>query len=475
MTAFFTPATGFPDLEIKIAYGLARVGIEAGFEPTIKQQKGFYQIAYKNYCSEQMKRTLLMLLARLLSSGTFFDIGVKAKYKGNYPVNEDVIERIGRLNNIETFFDKVHINKNFNYYKERFCGHDKSINNFGGSSGLILLSSFHAGKPNFRDKISQNFNQNLCELCGYLAVLGFNSFGFTIQLGKDKNRKYIIFLPVSNKEISFNDLLHLLSLQKTMHNFWISDLLPLKAFTIGLLSKVPSLSDIVNDLQMYFHLTQVSKDSRGDTAVEQTAFVDAIPFSKFISNSPYNAATVDNLLGTYKIQPKISPLIEISSILEGSKSKNKRNDLLKFARIYVQETSTNDWTNLLYPETTLYLLKEIAMIRQDIIENEALNSLARTLRYFVREKKYSYADNIRNAKKESRTFEETIAAMLREVRLRLTHGEKIHIPTEEAMKEVFTLANEYFEEIKLALVILAFSFPASTKGVTENIEEVQNA
>jgi len=29
MITLYTPATGFPDLEAKIAYGLARIGIEA--------------------------------------------------------------------------------------------------------------------------------------------------------------------------------------------------------------------------------------------------------------------------------------------------------------------------------------------------------------------------------------------------------------------------------------------------------------
>ncbi|MGB9833259.1 MAG: type I-A CRISPR-associated protein Csa5, partial [Caldisericum exile] len=150
----------------------------------------------------------------------------------------------------------------------------------------------------------------------------------------------------------------------------------------------------------------------------------------------------------------------------------KPDSLLKFARLYVQETSTNNWVNLLYPETVKYLLKEVAMIKQEIIENPALQSLARTLRYFIRERKYGYADDIRNARKDSRDFEETIAKMLREGRLRLEQEEKIHLPTDEEMKEVFRLANEDFENTKTALVILAFSFPS--KAEEEQTVEVQN-
>lgn len=110
------------------------------------------------------------------------------------------------------------------------------------------------------------------------------------------------------------------------------------------------------------------------------------------------------------------------------------------------------------------------MIDQKIIENPAISSLAKTLRYFIREKKYGYADDIRNARLNRRDFEETIAKMLREGELRRLNQEQdkkagkkvenwIHLPKESEIKEIFRLANEDFEATKLALVILAFSFP----------------
>jgi CRISPR type I-A-associated protein Csa5 len=148
--------------------------------------------------------------------------------------------------------------------------------------------------------------------------------------------------------------------------------------------------------------------------------------------------------------------------------------LLKFARLYVFETTPKEgnWINLLYLETADYLLKEVAMIPPNIIENPALQSLARTLRYFIRERKYGYADDIRNARKDSRDFEETIAKMLRESRLRLEQKEKIHLPTDEEIKEIFHLANEDFESTKLALVMLAFSFPSKREEQeTEGVED----
>jgi len=476
MINLYTPATGFPDLEVKIAYGLARVAIEAGYEANIVPQKGFYKIEIEDFLSSKFRQSFLMFLNRLLSSNKFYDLGVKARYKNKYSVTEKVFKEIQQLlqnYGFEQIFSLRQIS-NFNFKKGTFCGH-KNIKKFGGSSGLILLSSFHAGKPYFRDKIFDKFNLNLCEICGYLAVLGLYSFGFIIQMGSSKNKKYMITLPIPEEEIGIDHMYFLMSLQKKLHNFWLSDLIPINTFLIGLLAKVPSLSDIITELQLQFHLTLVSKDNQGDTVVEQTAFIDALALSKYISVSPYNIVTVENLLGNYIRKPKVSSLVELVTSLDNY----DRNSLLKFARLYVQETSTNNWTNLLYLETTNYLLKEVGMIPPNIIENKALQSLARTLRYFIRERKYGYTDDIRNARKESRDFEETIAKMLREGELRRVQQEQdrqagkevknwIYLPKEEEIKEVFRLANDDFESTKLALVMLAFSFPS--KETEEDIK-----
>jgi len=287
-------------------------------------------------------------------------------------------------------------------------------------------------------------------------------------VGRGNNRKYIIVLPVSQKLLGNTDLLRLFASQKTLYNFWLSDLIPLSDFTIGLLSKVPTLAEFIEEIPLSFHLSLVSKDNRGDTVIEQTAFIDTFIYSEFINASPYNANTIEKLLVGL---PKIPSLDAISKVLL---SKDKV-DLTKFARLFTQETSPDNFVNLLYPETSNYLLREVAMIRSEIIKNEAIGSVARTLRYFIRDKKYHYADDIRNARKDSKDFEDTIVKMLREGRLRLEQKELIHLPSEDEIKELFQLANENFDEVKTALVILAFSFPTKREEIEEKIkEEVQN-
>jgi len=94
MLTIYTPATGFPDLEIKIAYGLARVGIEAGYDFSLIPDKGFYRIEFQASDLDKLNSTFLHILSVLLSSDKFFDLGVKARYKNKYPVHEKIIKKL---------------------------------------------------------------------------------------------------------------------------------------------------------------------------------------------------------------------------------------------------------------------------------------------------------------------------------------------------------------------------------------------
>jgi len=479
MITLYTPATGFPDLETKIAYGLARVGIEAGAEVKILLQEECYQINFTGISSQKINKTFVLLSERLLSSSRFYDLGIKARYKSIYPTVDEKGHFKERLRKIDIFsMYRLFNQSSFDFRGQKFCRHN-NIPKFGSpynkevhSGGLVLFSSIHAGKPSWRNNRKNEFNLTLCEVCGYLATLGYISFNFNIKIGKGKNSKYIIVIPVPQKLLRNIDLLKLLASQKTLHNFWLSNLIPISDLTIGLLAKVPTLAEFIEKIPLTFHLSLISKDNRGDTVVEQTALIDTFIHSKFINASSYNASTVEKLLGSRKVLPDISSLNTLNKVLL---HKNKV-ELMKYARLYVQETSTNNWVNLLYPETAKYLLKEVAMIKPEIINNEAISSVARTLRYFIRDKKYHYADDIRNARKDSKDFEDTIVKMLREGRLRLEQEKHIHLPNEDEIKELFQLANENFDEMKTALVILAFSFPTKREEIQEiKGEEVQNA
>ncbi|MCX7914503.1 MAG: hypothetical protein N2511_07960, partial [Thermodesulfovibrionales bacterium] len=72
MITLYTPATGFPDLETKIAYGLARVGIESfGMDKVcVINKAGFYEVNINVDIGlfGKFENTFNLICQRLLSS-----------------------------------------------------------------------------------------------------------------------------------------------------------------------------------------------------------------------------------------------------------------------------------------------------------------------------------------------------------------------------------------------------------------------
>jgi CRISPR type I-A-associated protein Csa5 len=301
----------------------------------------------------------------------------------------------------------------------------------------------------------------------------YSSFVFNIVNKQYKVVQEIVTIPIPRQYINGSRLQEIFSLQHQIRKAFLPEL-PQTLIPLAFLSKIPSSADILEGFDLFVAVLSRQQGYH----VDGLFLIPIENYLNFIWQTPYNIATIDKMLNTFgnKRYPKeaYDALIELNNAIYY----RKPDSLLKFARLYTLETTpkdSNKWTSLLYPETSKYLLKEVAMISSEIIENTALGSLARTLRYFIRQKKYGYADDIRNARKESKDFEDIIAKMLREGRLRLEQKEKIHLPTDEEMKEVFRLANADFDKTKTALVILAFSFPARVEEVSEIQEEVQNA
>lgn len=460
----YTPATGFPDLEAKIAYGLARVGIEAfGMDNvSIQDIGGFYTVTIDANENEYelFEKTFNMLCRRLLSSShiPFSTPGIKGGSAASIIIAEK--EKFS----LESY--KTMVSNAQNRKSENICRHRG--NSVGNIIGFTASTSYHHKRDGIDTSIQQNVPRrptnpkNICKACALLSLLGtwYASFIFSIA------DREVIAIPFPKGEVNGSKLQEIFSLQHQIRKNWFKQEIPQVLIPFVFLSKIPSSADILDGFDLFIAVMS-GRGPRG-YHVDGLFLIQIDNYLGFIKANPYNIATIDILLR----KEAFNSLQELNNAIYN----REITSLPKFARLYVQETSTNNFTNLLYSETAKYLLREVAMINSEIIENTALGSLARTLRYFIRQKKYGYADDIRNARKESKNFEDTIAKMLREGRLRLEQKEKIHLPTDEEMKEVFRLANADFDKTKTALVILAFSFPVRVEEeVTEIIEEVQNA
>ena len=461
MITLYTPATGFPDLEIKIAYGLARVGIEAfGIDSiTIKDNGGFYTITINVNKAKfnLLDATFNMICKRLLSSSyiPFSTPGIAGRSAESLGFKESEILSLEGYR----FISYNAVNRS----TENVC--KCKGNSVGNIIGLAVATSYHHRRDGLDVSIQQNtprrptIPKKICKTCALLSLLGiwYASFIFSIA------DKEIIVIPIPKKEINGSNLQNIFSLQHQLRKDWINQEIPQILIPLIFLSRVPSSADILDGFDIFVAILSRQQGYH----VDGLFLVPISNYLDFLKANPYNIAIVDKMLRNQAY----NALQELNNTIYN----RVPTSLSKFVRLYVYETSNNRFTNLLYPEASKYLLREVAMISPEIIENQALGSLARTLRYFIREKKYGYADDIRNARKEAKDFEDTIAKMLREGRLRLEQKEKIHLPSDEEMKEVFRLANKDFDKTKTALIILAFSFPTRAEETLDTIQEVQNA
>ncbi len=458
----FTPATGFPDLEIKIAYGLARVGIETfGMEKvSIRNMGGYYIITIDAEENEfkKLDTSFNIICKRFLSSSyiPFNTPGITGRSAQNIVIGKEEIFSIINFFSIEP--TQPHKKS------DNCCRHN--FDSVGNVIGFTVSTSFHNKRDglditwqykNPKDKNSPKIPRrptnpgNLCKTCALISLLGmwYASFIFNI---KDRE---VMAIPIPREEIVGADLQSIFSLQHQIRKNYFSQDIPQVIIPFAFLSKIPSSADILEKYDLFVALLSRQQGYHVDG-------IFLIPIEKylaFIKKSPYNIAIIEVMIK----KEAYGALQELNKVIY---YKNPAS-VLSFARLFVKETTTNNFVNLLYPETAKYLLREVAMIPQEIIENSAIASIARTLRYFIRERKYGYADDIRNARKDARDFEETIAKMLREGRLRLEQKEMIHLPTENETKEVFKLANQDFESTKAAIVVLAFSFPSAKEEMGE--------
>lgn len=453
MLTLYTPATGFPDLEIKIAYGLARVGIESYAIDKVKiiPEKGFYSILIDGKV-QSLNTSFNRLLRRILSSDFIPRLtpGITSRSAKDLKIKESEEFDLIKYTKIIEFAEHKE--------SENFCRHKEKtkVSNIIGFTAMATTGvlckrdgldiTSYQGRPRRPTK-----PREICKTCGVLALLGmwFSSFIFSIR------DKEIITIPIPKQEISGEKLGEIFALQHNFRKDWLPQQIPQTIIPLSILSKIPLSADILKEFDL---LITILRRQQG-YHVDGLFIMHIGNYILFIEHSAFNVASIDKML-------ERNAYIALTELNRICYNKDK-STLTKFARLYVQETSTDKFTNLLYPETTMYLLKEVAMISQDVIENPAIVSLSRTLRYFIKEKKYGYADDIRNARKDSKDFEKTIAKMLREGRLRLEQKEKIHIPTNEEIQTVFRLANLDFESTKLALVMLAFSFPSKADDPTQ--------
>jgi CRISPR type I-A-associated protein Csa5 len=468
MLTLYTPATGFPDLEVKIAYGLARVGVEAfGIDRiTICNQGGFYtviaEVDENNY--DRLERTFDLLCKRLLSSSyiPFSTPGIGGRSAESIPVSENEILSLED-------FKSMPVNA-ANKKSENICRHRS--NPVGNIIGFAASTSYHHKRDGIDISIQQNVPRrptnpkNICKVCALLALLGmwYASFIFSVD------DKEVIVIPIPNQKLSGSKLQGIFALQHQIRREWFGQNIPQILIPLILLSKIPSSADILDGFDLFVAVLSRQQGYH----VDGLYIIPVENYLDFIQQTPYNIASIDVMLE----REAYSSLQELNRAIYNKDT----SSLLKFARLFVQETSTKDWINLLYPETTEYLLREVSMIKEEIIKDRSIRSIAKTLGYFVWNKdyqNYSFADGLRNAR-SYKDVRQILEKLEREAKLRYDqevnkqNGNPPHLPHPDDIERINHLMQrdqEYFEQVITTLYLLAFSFESYKTIKIESSEE----
>ncbi len=454
MTILHTPGTGYPELEAKIAFGLARVGLECSDGVEIEPQPGFYRVTVEASANE-LNKALRTLANRGLGAEHQYlgQPGIQVRWYRRYLPEPSELQDVTEVYGRPTTGARSE-------FRDNMCGH-AAVEAWGGSKGFILMASPSVGKPAKRDRPHSEDNLRLCSHCGAMAMLATLNFVFQAQIGDigDRDAKKAVITPIPQQPISADLLTRMQAAQKMMPDRIARGDLPGRTVPLAFVAQSRSAAQLLTEASCLAH-TVIFDPSARDRVIA-THFTSIDSYARFADASAFNTATVRWMLSS--APPLVDPLMQLCRMLTDSNLTARRKTAGIFARSYVAGVSPDD-PRLLYSATASYIGEDVLMIPPEIMTNESINSVASMLRYFVRKRNYGFVDNIRNARYGSHDLERTLSQVLRQAQAEAasaTEGEaRVWLPDDEEVTEVITLASESveaFENVKLALALLGLS------------------
>ncbi|MFQ6099042.1 MAG: hypothetical protein ACE5O2_15030, partial [Armatimonadota bacterium] len=211
------PATGFADLDAKIAFGIARLAMEAsppGSELWLRSRPGYYEVEVDAE-DEELGDAWSTLRRRLLAAEhNYFVPGLPAKYRAQYlPEGRDQVQKdLEARNPASLYSGPPALSSGKPIFGNNLCGHD-DVTPFGGSAGLLLAASPHAGKPYKRDKVQSDSNLRLCAFCGMMVILASRTAVFRLSMGQARG-KTVVLTPVPQEDVNGRGLAAIFAAQK---------------------------------------------------------------------------------------------------------------------------------------------------------------------------------------------------------------------------------------------------------------------
>lgn len=405
----YTPGTPFPDLEAKIAFGLARLAVEVCTDLQMAWDGARYQITVRGNgdLHGRLRLALQAVCRRLLGSEMAYLLpGIQSKYRHLYRPDSDAFPyKDGAA--IDVYLAPPTGGGSAGH---TVCGHRKLGNqplpNYGGSAkgGLLLVHSPHAGKPYARNRVDRRLQQPLCAACGLVAILGTHSACVRADLvSREGSRRppVAVVTPVPRKAVGLAQVRQWLAAQPYANGGRVPGEVPATCLPLVLLTTYPHLAELVQDTAADLHVAAFGADSRGNyTRLLSQHLTAAQRLARFVVADPRCAATVARLVRPRSGQRlDTAPLQLLNTFLHTDGPEAAASAAVRFAREYLvsQEGYGLD------PAVARYLIEEVEAMEKPTVSavfaDPAVQAVGRALRYFTfTEQNYGFVDAIRNAR-----------------------------------------------------------------------------
>jgi len=472
MITLQTPGTGFDDFESRIALGLCRVALDCVEPDKVTLEESFDRYLVHVDIDEAKKEDLAKSLGwwclRLLSNEDFLGqkIGLRPRWREQQSKG---IANFGMDAQKEQAFKEIfqkYLDENQRMRKgsqDSCCGHgyQKEEKIFGA---LEEVFSPQLGQPPKRNKVTNQKTLDLCPSCGILGLLGTASFQLIISLrrtGTTVKEKYFM-MPRFKGKINGETLLGYIATVKHIRPSLYD--VPANSAILALLSSYPHLSRVMqtaNKTELYPTFFISRADTGGNVRryghFEEKAVGNEVLFLGNKDFGSYNVALAQRAYRRAEDKP------ELLGLLSKTLQFKQPQDAVSFYREYA---SVTEGKALVYKESTRFITKEVLKMEEKLIDDPNIGAVASMLRFFVRERKFGYVDNLRSSRSPEE-FEKHVLSALRDAAsihskpedTKTPDEKKLRLPNETNIREFLRLLQGgKFEDVKTLVCLLAFSY-----------------
>lgn len=469
MITLQTPGTGFDDFESRIALGLCRVALDCIDPEQVTLAESFDRYLVHIDIEENRKTHIAKSLAYWCIR-TLSDQSLLLKTPGFRPLHLDKqakgIADFGVLirNKPEGILEPYKLDAPEHNRKgahDSSCGHGEE-----GMFGSLLAFSPQLGQPPKRNNPTHQVTLRLCSVCGALGLLGTTSFqtGVPVSRNGRLTKERYFFMPRFRNQVTGSMLQAYIAgakhIQPRLNN------VPTNSAFLALLSFYPHIGRIIQGHLAKASILPTFFIARADTSGNAPRYqhfeernVDAELM--FLGDNPYNVALAQSTYRHTEDKP------ELLALLSKTLQFKQCQDAVSFCREYVSST---EGKQLVYKESTKYIAKEVLGMDEKLIDDPNIGAVASMLKYFVRERRFGYVDNLRSSRSPDE-FEKHLLAAQRDA-ASIYYGTKydkqkryIHMPNEANFRETLKALNgPDFDRIKTLMCLLAFSFSDKKEG-----------